>query len=203
MPNVARGVVEAVVVVPLEGGPFGPAVLFQVVDVGAPAAGLDQQIVARLARREAARDIAVEGACVGRGQPAWLAVELGAVVAAVQVDGQLPHRCRQLMVKRHLCSVASRSPDRRAWKVPTVSPHPRPLAGQDLDLGLADRDRQVRIAQHLRDRQGCVEWLCGDSRRRVARRQQCRGAEAQREGRGKRTAAQGAEESSAPQARRH
>ncbi len=91
-PDVARRVVEAVVVVPLEGGSFGPAVLGQVVDVGALPTRLEQQVVARLPRREPAWNVAVEGARVRRRQPAGLAVELGAVVAAVQVDGQLAGR---------------------------------------------------------------------------------------------------------------
>ena len=48
-PDVAGGVVEAMVVVPLEGGTLGPAVLDQVIDVGLLGAGLDQQVVAGLA----------------------------------------------------------------------------------------------------------------------------------------------------------
>jgi hypothetical protein len=43
------GAVEAVVVVPLEGGAFGLAVLLQVVDVGFATARLEQELVAGLA----------------------------------------------------------------------------------------------------------------------------------------------------------
>ncbi len=68
-PAVAGGAVEAVVVVPLEGGALGPAVLDQVVDVGFPRPGLEQEIVARFTRREAVGDVAV----VGDGLRSWSA----------------------------------------------------------------------------------------------------------------------------------
>ena len=60
VPDVLRRAVEAVVVVPLERGPLGLAVLDQVVDVGALAAGPDQQVVAGGALGEPLRDPAVE-----------------------------------------------------------------------------------------------------------------------------------------------
>ena len=138
---------------------------------------------------------------MGWGQSARLAVELGAVVTPVEVDGQLADRRRQSVVKRDLGPVAGGPADRRAGEGPAVGPHPRPLAGQDLDLGLADRDRQVGVAQDLRDRQGYPEGQDTGPGRRVTGWQQRRGAQAPRQRGGKRTAAQGAEESSAPQAR--
>ena len=113
VPDVAAGVVEAVVVVPLHRRPLGPAVLDQVPDVAPPAAGLDQHVVARLARREAAGDVAVEGARLRAGEAAGTAVELGAVVAAVQVDGQLADLRRQFMLEDGLGAVARRAADRR------------------------------------------------------------------------------------------
>ena len=57
VPDVARGAVEAVVVVPLEGGPFGPAVLAQVVDVGFAAARARSAGRCRTARGERPRGI--------------------------------------------------------------------------------------------------------------------------------------------------
>ena len=89
-PDVRGGAVEAVVVVPLEGGAFGAAVLDQVVDVGFALARARSAGRCRTARGERpARDLAVEGERLGLGQAAGLAVELGAVVAAVQVDREL------------------------------------------------------------------------------------------------------------------
>jgi hypothetical protein len=86
---VRGGAVEAVVVVPLEGGAFGTPVLDQVIDVGFAAARLQQQVVAGLASGEPAGDAAEVGDRLALGQPARLAVELGAIVAAVEVDREL------------------------------------------------------------------------------------------------------------------
>ncbi len=97
--------------------------------------------------------------------------------------------------------VAGGAPDRRTGERAAVGPHPRRAAGQDLDLGLADRDPQLRAAQLLGDRQGIPERGRGSGtprprgdRGRLARPQ----VEGQQRGQG--AAAQGAEESSAPQA---
>ena len=104
-----RGLVEAVVVVPLERGAFGPAVLAQVVDVGFALARLEQQVVAGRARRESRAGCGSRRRCGwDAGQAAGLAVELGAVVAAVQVDGQLAGLGRQLVVEGDLGALARR-----------------------------------------------------------------------------------------------
>ncbi len=159
VPDIARRAVEAVVVVPLEGSAFGPAVLHQVIDVGALAAGLDQDVVARLPRREPARDLAVEGLGMRRRQPSRLAVELGAVVAAMEVDGQLSDLGRQFVAEGDRGAVARRATNRRPGKAAAVGPHPRLRPRQGLDLGLPDRDRQMVIAEDRRDRQRRAEGL--------------------------------------------
>ena len=77
------------VVVPLERGPLGLAVLDQLVGVGAALARADQQrallvaLRARRGRRRLRRR---------RGRRAGLAVVVGAVVPAVQVHGELARR---------------------------------------------------------------------------------------------------------------
>ena len=87
-PDVAGRAVEAVVVVPLEGGALRLAVLHQLVGVRALAAGSDQQVVARVGVEGRGRCRSTATRLAG-GQPARLAVLGGAVMAAVQVDGQL------------------------------------------------------------------------------------------------------------------
>ena len=139
-PDVRRGPVEAVVVVPLERGPFRAAVLDQVVDVGFAPPRRQQQVVAGLARREAPRDAAEVGDRLRLGQAARLAVELGAVVAAVQVDRELARLGRQLVVEGDLGPLAGGAADRRPGEAAAVGPQLRLAAGQDLRLGLADRD---------------------------------------------------------------
>jgi hypothetical protein len=66
------------------------AVLHQVVDVGFPTAWLKQKLVAGGAGGEAAGDLAVVGGRLVLGQAAGVAVKLGRVVAAVEVDRELP-----------------------------------------------------------------------------------------------------------------
>ena len=156
-PDVFRGVVEAMVVVPLERGALRPAVLVKVVDVGFAPVRIEEEVVAGLLQRQAVRDVAEEGFRVRLGQTAGLAVELGAVVAAMQVDRQLSHLPRQPVVKGDLGAVTRGSPDRRARKGPAVGPHPRLLAGEDLQLGLADRHVDLGAVEHPRDRQAGPE----------------------------------------------
>jgi hypothetical protein len=83
-----------VVVVPLEGGAFGAPILDQVVDVGFTTPRLEQKVVAGLAGGEALRNLAEVGDRLASSQTTGLAVELGAVMAAVEVDRKLPRRLR-------------------------------------------------------------------------------------------------------------
>jgi hypothetical protein len=198
---VRSGPVEAVVVVPLEGGAFGPAVLDQVVDVGFPATWLEQEVVAGQARRQVARDLAVERGRLGLGQTAGVAVELGAVMAAVEVDRKLPRLCRQLVMEGDAGAAAGGAADRRAGEAAAEGPEPGLGAGEDLLLCLADRDLDVVAVEDRRDRQPLPE------RNRAKRRRRRRGdrqqpaapaLEGQEDGEG--AAAKGAEESSAPEA---
>jgi hypothetical protein len=194
------GAVEAVVVVPLERSAFGVPVLGQVVDVGFPPAGREQGVVAGLARREAAGDAAVQGDRLGLGQAARLAVELGAVVAAVEVDRELT-RLRQLVVEGDPGAPAGAAADRRPWEAAAVGPEPRLAAGEDLLLGLADRYPDVVVAEDRRDRQPGAERGRRQRRRRLrAERQQAAAPAADRPERGQRAAAKDAEEGPAPEA---
>jgi hypothetical protein len=190
------------VVVPLERGAFGAPVLDQVVLVGFAAARLEQQVVARGAGGEAAGDAAVVGERLAPGQAARLAVELGAVVAAVEVDRELPRPLPQLVVEGDAGPAAGAAADRRPREAAAEGPEPGLAAGEDLLLGLADRDPDVVLVEDRRDRQPGLERSRGERlRRRRAQRQQAAAPAPQGQERGQRTAAQGAEESSAPQAR--
>ncbi len=201
VPDVAAGVVEAVVVVPLRRGAFRAAVLDQVVDVGLPRPRLDQVLVAGLARGEAVRDVAVERLRVRGGEAAGLAVVLGAVVAAVEVDRQLADRRRQLVVEGDLGALAGGPADGRPGEGAAVGPHPRRRAGQDPHLGLADRDLQAGAAQLLGDRQpGAKRHRAGAAPRRLGGGRRAARAELEGQQRGEGAAAEGAEECSAPQA---
>jgi len=198
---VQGGAVEAVVVVPLERGAFGTAVLAQVVDVGFPPPGPQQQVVAGLARGQAGGDPAVERSGLGSGQATRLAVELGPVVAAVEVDRELADRGRQAVVEGDLGAVPGGPPDRRPRKGAPVGPEAGLRAGEDLLLGLADRDLEVGPGQLARDRQAGAEGLGRLGGRRFDRQRQRPTAplsqgEQDRQG----AAAEGAEESSTPQA---
>ena len=144
LPDVSPGVVEPVIVVPLERRPLGSAVLEEVIGVGLRSARPQQQVVPRLALREAGRDATVEREAVQRRQPPRLAVELGAIVPAVQVDRQLARLPRQLVDERDPGLISGPAADRRPREGPPVGPHLRPAPGQDAHPGLADRDPQVR-----------------------------------------------------------
>jgi hypothetical protein len=189
------------VVVPLERGAFGPAVLDQVVDVGFAPARLEQEIVAGLAGREAAGDAAEVGDRLALGQAARLAVELGAVVAAVEVDRELPRLLGQLVVEGDASAVAGATADRRTGEAAAEGPEPGLAAGEDLLLGLADRDLDVVPVEDGRNRQPRAERDRGQRRRRLRRqRQQAAAPAPQGQERGKRAAAEGAEEGPAPEA---
>jgi hypothetical protein len=183
-----------VVVVPLERGAFGLAVLDQVVDVGFPPAGLEQEVVAGLTGGEAAGDLAEVGDRLALGQAARLAVELGAVVAAVEVDRELPRRLGQLVVEGDPRPLAGAAADRRAGKAAAEGPELRLAAGEDLLLGLADRDLDLVGVENPRDRQLRAERSCGERRRWLRR---------QRQQRGQGATAEDAEEGSAPEAGRN
>jgi hypothetical protein len=176
-------------------------VLGQVVDVGFAAAGCEQGVVAGLAGGEAARDAAEVGERLALGQAAGLAVELGAVVAAVEVDRELADLRRQLVVEGDPGAPAGAAADRRPRKAAAVGPEPGLAAGEDLLLGLADRDPDVVVAQDRRDRQPGAERGRGQCRRRLrGQRQQAAAPAPQGQEGGEGAAAEGAEEGSAPEA---
>lgn len=75
------------------------------------------------------------------------------------------------------------------------------MAGEDLLLGLADRDVDVVAVEDRRDRQRLAERDRGERRGRLGReRQQPAAPVPQGQEDGERAAAKGAEESSAPEA---
>jgi hypothetical protein len=200
---VGSGAVEAVVVVPLEGGAFRPPVLDQVVDVGFAAARLDQQVVAGLLVREPARDATGERGRLALRQAARLAVELGAAVAAVQMDRELPRLLRQLVVEGDAGALAGAAADRRPREAAAEGPEPGLWPGEDLLLGLPDRDADVVFVEDAGDRQPRTEGNRGESRRRLQRERQRAAAPApQGQENGQGAAAEGAEEGPAPQAGR-
>jgi hypothetical protein len=198
---VASGAVEAVVVVPLEGGAFGPAVLLEVVDVGFATARLEQELVAGLAGGEPLRDATEGGERLALGQPAGVAVELGSVVAAVEVDRELTGLLAQLVVEGDAGPLAGAAADRRPGEAAAEGPEPGLGAGEDLLLGLADRDPDVVVAEDRRDRQPRAEGSRRQRRRRLgAQRQGAAAPPPQGKEDGESTAAEGAEEGSAPEA---
>jgi hypothetical protein len=191
-----------VVVVPLERGAFGTPVLDQVVGVGFAAARLEQEVVAGLAGGEAAGDAAEVGDRLALGQAAGLAVELGAVVAAVEVDRELPRLLRQFVVEGDPGALAGAAADRRPGEAAAKGPELRLAAGEDLLLGLANRDPDVVFVEDRRDRQPRAEGNGGGESRRwlSAQRQQAAAPAPQGQEDGEDTAAKGAEEGSAPEA---
>jgi hypothetical protein len=135
------------------------------------------------------------------GQPAGIAVELGRVVAAVEVDRELPRLRRQLVVEGDAGAVAGAAADRRSREVAAEGPEAGLTAGEDLLLGLADRDVDVIAVEDRRNRQRLAERDRGERRRRLGRERQRPAAPApqgQEDGEG--TAAKGAEKCSAPEA---
>jgi hypothetical protein len=200
---VGRGPVEAVVVVPLKRCPFRPAVLDQVVDVGFAPARLEQEVVAGLAGGEAARDAAVPGERLALGEAAGLAVELGPVVAAVEVDRELAGRLRQLVVVGDPRPLPGAAADGRPGEAAAEGPELRLWSREDLLLRRADRDANVVVVEDRRDRQPGAEWNGGERRRRLRRqRQQATSPAPQGQEGGDGAAAEDAEEGSAPEAGR-
>jgi hypothetical protein len=198
---VGSGAVEAVVVVPLEGGAFGLAVLLQVVDVGFAAARLEQELVAGLAGGESLRYAAEGGERLALGQAAGVAVELGAVVAAVEVNRELTGLLPQPVVEGDAGALAGAAADRRPREAAAEGPEAGLRTGEDLLLGLADRDPDVVVAEDRRDRQPGAERGGGERRRRLgAQRQRAAPPPPQGKEDGESTAAEGAEKSSAPEA---
>ncbi len=181
---------------------FGAAVLGQVVDVGFASAGLEQDVVARTPRAERPRGMRQYRELGWRlGQAAGLAVELGAVVAAVEVDRELADLLRQLVVEGDPGAPAGAAANRRPGESAAVGPEPGLGAGEDLLLGLLDRDPDVVVAEDLRDRQPGAERGRGERRGRLSgQRHQTAAPAPQRQEGGKGAAAEGAEESSAPEA---
>ncbi len=74
-------------------------------------------------------------------------------MAAVKVNGELARRRRQLMVEGDLGALAGGPADRRPGEGAVVGPHPRRVAGQRGDLGLAHRDLDLRVGDDTRDAQ--------------------------------------------------
>jgi hypothetical protein len=133
------------------------------------------------------------------GQAPRLAVELGAVVTAVEVDRELPRRLRQLVVEGDAGALSGATTDRRPRKAAAEGPELGLAAGKDLLLGLADRDPDVVLVEDRRDRQPRPKGNRGKRCRRLRRqRQQAAAPAPQGQERGQGAAAQGAEEGSAP-----
>jgi hypothetical protein len=191
--------VEAVVVVPLERGPFGAARFDQVVDVGLAPARRDQQVVAGLARRQVGGDLAVERGRLVAGEAAGLPVELGAVVAAVEMDGEVAGTGRQPVVEGDLGAAPGGAADGRPREAAAVGPEARLGARQDLLVGRADRDQDLVGGVDRREAQRLAEGDGGAGGRGPAR-EQAPAAAPQRRQDCERAAAEGAEEGSAPQA---
>jgi hypothetical protein len=98
-------------------------------------------------------------------------------------------------------AAAGATADRRAREAAAEGPEPGLAAGEDLLLGLADRDPDVVFVEDRRDRQPLAEGDGGERRRRLDRDRQPPAAPApqgQEDGEG--AAAKGAEESPAPEA---
>jgi len=108
------------------------------------------------------------------------------------------------MVKGDPGAVAGATADRRPGEAAAEGPEAGLAAGEDLLLGRADRDVDVVAVEDRRDRQPLAERDRGKRRRRLGRERQRPAAPApqgQKDGEG--AAAEGAEESSAPQAVRN
>jgi hypothetical protein len=136
------------------------------------------------------------------GQAAGLAVEAGAVVSAVQVDRELTGAGRQPVLEGDPGPLPGGATDRRPGKGAAVGPQPGRASRQDLRLGLADRDLDLGVGEQPWDRQPRPEWdRGGRGRLRLPEQAQLAAAAQRQQGR-ERAAAEGAEKSSAPQARR-
>jgi hypothetical protein len=91
--------------------------------------------------------------------------------------------------------------DRRPGEAAAEGPELRLRPGEDLLLGLLDRDPDVVLVEDWRDRQAAAEGDRGERRRRLGgERQEAAPLAPQGQEDGEGAAAEGAEESSAPQA---
>jgi hypothetical protein len=98
-------------------------------------------------------------------------------------------------------AAAGAAADRRPGEAAAEGPELGLAAGEDLLLGLPDRDPDVVFVEDRRDRQAVAEGDRCERRRRLGGdRQQPAAPTPQRQEDGERAAAEGAEESSAPQA---
>jgi hypothetical protein len=111
--------------------------------------------------------VTVEGARLAFGEATGVAVELGAVVAAVEVNGQLPYLLWQFMVEGDASFAASAAANRRPREAAAEGPEPRFPAGEDLLLGFPDRDADVVFVEDRRDRQAVAKGDRGKRRRRL------------------------------------
>jgi hypothetical protein len=119
----------------------------------------------------------------------------------MEVDRELPHLLRQLVVEGDAGALAGAAADRRAREAAAEGPEPGLAAGEDLLLGLPDRDPDVVFVEDRRDRQPRVEGDGGERRRRLGRdRQQPAALAPKGQEDGECAAAKGAEESPAPEA---
>src|SRR5262245_33146262 len=75
----------------------------------------------------------------------------------MEMDCELTGAGRELVLEGDLGPMACRAPDRRAGEGAVVGPQPSPRAGQDLQLGLADRDLDVGAVEHPWDREPGTE----------------------------------------------
>ena len=146
--------------------------------------------------------LAEEGDRLALGQAAGLAVELGAVVAAVEVDRELPHLLRQLVVEGDAGALAGAAADRRPREAAAEGPELR-LGGRG---GSAARPRGSGSGCGLRRGPAGSAAARGTGPRRAPRggsrrdRQQAAAPAPQGQEDGEGAAAEGAEESSAPEA---
>jgi hypothetical protein len=102
-----------------------------------------------------------------------------------------------------LGALAGAAADRRSREAAAEGPELRLAPGEDLLLGLADRDPDVVGVEDRRDRQPRAEGNGGERRRRLGRqRQQAAAPAPEGQERGQGAAAKGAEEGSAPEAGR-
>jgi hypothetical protein len=124
-------------------------------------------------------------------------------VTAVEVDRELPRRLAQPVLEGDLGAPAGAAADRRPGEGAAEGPEARLGPGQDLLLGLADRNPDVVFVEDARDRQPRAEGSRGKRRRRLRRqRQQAAAPAPQGQERGQGAAAEGAEEGPAPEAGR-
>src|SRR3954454_24510893 len=80
----------------------------------------------------------------------------------MKVDGELAGTARQLVQEGDRGALPRTPPDRRPREGPVVGPHLRLGAGKDPDLGLANRDPDVRVIDDSGDRQATRKWGRGE-----------------------------------------